>query len=232
MLEASQLLLGAVYIETIQGQPWPKPIQFPGRGAGKASRSWRGRLEFCNGVSWCVIRLYLLVGRARGCSGCGRQATAIHDVEERRVRDSPVFEHHAELVVPRVRRLRGIRRGSSSGGRGSSRMRALHAARGVGVRSCAVPSICHVARFLALLGRRREDRRRVPVNHVVFDIGDGDSSGFTVVNGCSTLEGLLLDSTEVVAYAPRRTTNVYIAEAAARSAELMRHQGKRYGRFG
>ena len=42
-------------------------------------------------------------GRRRYCSGCGRFTTAIHDVEERQVRDLPVFEHAVELIVPRVR---------------------------------------------------------------------------------------------------------------------------------
>jgi transposase len=52
---------------------------------------------------WCVIRLAPLRGRLRICSGCGRSTRAIHDLQERRVRDLPVFEHPVELVVPRVR---------------------------------------------------------------------------------------------------------------------------------
>lgn len=55
------------------------------------------------GQSWCVIRLEPIRGYQRVCSGCGRSTTAIHDLEERRVRDLPVFEHKVELLVPRVR---------------------------------------------------------------------------------------------------------------------------------
>jgi transposase len=50
-----------------------------------------------------VIRLEPVRERRRCCSGCGRFTTAIHDLEERRVRDLPVFEHAVELIVPRVR---------------------------------------------------------------------------------------------------------------------------------
>jgi transposase len=71
--------------------------------------SWEGyeigeeRLEVRKGISWCVIRLQPIAGWARCCSGCGQRTTAIHDIEERRVRDLPVFEHRVELIVPRVR---------------------------------------------------------------------------------------------------------------------------------
>jgi transposase len=61
------------------------------------------RIEVRNGRSWCVIGLDPIRGHRRCCSGCGRFTTAIHDLEERRVRDLPVFEHAVELVVPRVR---------------------------------------------------------------------------------------------------------------------------------
>jgi len=52
---------------------------------------------------WCVIRLEPLRGHPRGCSGCGRPVTAIHDREERRIRDLPLFEHRVELIVLRLR---------------------------------------------------------------------------------------------------------------------------------
>jgi len=52
---------------------------------------------------WCVIELEPLRGASRCCSGCGGLTSAIHDLEERRVRDLPVFEHRVELIVPRVR---------------------------------------------------------------------------------------------------------------------------------
>jgi transposase len=70
---------------------------------------WEGyEVESCvqerrDGHSWCVVRLGLQADRRRCCGGCWRWCTAIHDVEERRVRDLPIFEHKVELIVPRVR---------------------------------------------------------------------------------------------------------------------------------
>jgi transposase len=61
------------------------------------------RIEQRGEASWCVIRLEPIRGYARCCSGCGSRCTAIHDLEERRVRDLPLFEHAVELTVPRVR---------------------------------------------------------------------------------------------------------------------------------
>lgn len=55
------------------------------------------------GVSHCVITLAIVADRRRCCSGCLRWCEAIHDVEPRRVRDLPLFEHRVELIVPRVR---------------------------------------------------------------------------------------------------------------------------------
>lgn len=52
---------------------------------------------------WCVIRLRPVIGSGRCCSGCGRSVQTIHDLEERRIRDLPVFESPVELLVPRVR---------------------------------------------------------------------------------------------------------------------------------
>ena len=51
----------------------------------------------------CVIRLSPIRGQLRSCGGCGRATRLIHDVQERRIRDLPVFEHSTELIVPRVR---------------------------------------------------------------------------------------------------------------------------------
>ena len=53
--------------------------------------------------SWCVIRLSAVRGRLRCCSGCGNWTLAIHDIQVRRIRDLPVFEHRVELMVPRIR---------------------------------------------------------------------------------------------------------------------------------
>jgi transposase len=54
-------------------------------------------------LRWCVIRLRPVTGRGRCCSGCGQSVPMIHDLEERRIRDLPVFESPVELLVPRVR---------------------------------------------------------------------------------------------------------------------------------
>ena len=56
-----------------------------------------------DGRSWCVIRLEPLRGHPRCCSRCGQFTEAIHDLEERSVRDLPLFEHWVELRIRRVR---------------------------------------------------------------------------------------------------------------------------------
>lgn len=61
------------------------------------------RIEARGTQSWWVIRLEALRGVTRCCSGCGAATAAIHDLEERRIRDLPAFEHRVELIVPRVR---------------------------------------------------------------------------------------------------------------------------------
>ena len=71
--------------------------------------SWEGyEVEACweeqRGTQrWCVGRLRPTAGRERECSGCGARCVAIHDWEERRVRDLPIFEFPVELIVPRIR---------------------------------------------------------------------------------------------------------------------------------
>jgi transposase len=50
-----------------------------------------------------VIRLEPVRGHRRCCSRCGQLTAAIHDLEERRIRDLPLFEHWVELRVLRVR---------------------------------------------------------------------------------------------------------------------------------
>lgn len=71
--------------------------------------SWEGyeledqREEVRGGVRWCILRLKPREGAIRRCSGCGWLGVAIHDQEERRIRDLPIFELPVELVVPRLR---------------------------------------------------------------------------------------------------------------------------------
>ena len=55
---------------------------------------------------WCVVRLRPVASRERECSGCGGRVAAVHDCEERRVRDLPIFE------VPIVSPCRAINRRS------------------------------------------------------------------------------------------------------------------------
>ncbi len=122
--------------------------------------------------SWCLIRLSPIVGRLRCCSGCGDWTPAIHDVEVRRIRDLPVFEHLVELSVPRVRvacarcgpkleRLAWL----APYARVTQRLAESVA------RLCQVASILHVARFFHLhwstvkdLDRAYLERRLGPVD--------------------------------------------------------------------
>lgn len=55
------------------------------------------------GHSWCVLRLQAVPGWLRQCSHCGEFTPAVHDQQDRRVRDLPLFEHRIELIVPRIR---------------------------------------------------------------------------------------------------------------------------------
>jgi transposase len=77
------------------------PISRLGRWEGyDVAEDWQ---EVRAGLSVCVIRLEPIRGQPRCCSGCGEFTAAVHDLEDRRVRDLPVFEHRVELIVPRVR---------------------------------------------------------------------------------------------------------------------------------
>ncbi len=67
------------------------PISRLGRWEGYlAMEEW---IELRAGQSWSVIRLEPVRGHLRCCSGCGGRTVAIHDLDERRVRDLPLFEH-------------------------------------------------------------------------------------------------------------------------------------------
>ena len=57
------------------------------------------------GVQWCILRLKARPSDVRCCSGCGFKGAPVHDQEERRVRDLPIFEARVELVFPRLRLL-------------------------------------------------------------------------------------------------------------------------------
>lgn len=59
--------------------------------------------ELRGAVRWCILRLRAREGALRRCSGCGLAGMAVHDQEERRVRDLPIFGFPVELVLPRMR---------------------------------------------------------------------------------------------------------------------------------
>ena len=121
-------------------------------------------VERRDGQSCCVIRLEPIRGLARCCSGCGGFSAAIHDLEERRVRDLPVFEHRVELIVPRVRvacPYCGPRLERLSWLDPYARL-TQRLAESVG-RLCEVMAIRHVARFFGLDWKtvKRIDRARL-----------------------------------------------------------------------
>jgi transposase len=109
------------------------------------------RIEVRGGRSWCVIELEPSRGHLRRCSGCGERSAAIHDLEPRRVRDLPVFEHAVELIVPRVR-VECPRCGPRLEALGwlAPYARVTRRLAESASRLCAVASILHVARFFAL----------------------------------------------------------------------------------
>lgn len=63
---------------------------------GRLPNSVNGREDVC-------IALHPRRGHPRRCSGCGECTTAIHDIDERWVRDLPIFDAQTHLLVQRVR---------------------------------------------------------------------------------------------------------------------------------
>ena len=147
--------------------------------------SWEGyevkedRIEVREGRSWCVIELVALAGHLRCCSGCGFRTTGIHDVEERRVRDLPVFEHLVELIVPRIRVQ------CPQCGPKIERLPWLEAYARVTrrladsvSRLCKVAAILHVARFYALDWKTVKDLDRA---YLERELGPIDLDGVEVI---------------------------------------------------
>lgn len=137
------------------------------------------REEERNGQRWCVIRLRAKLRAARNCSGCGRKVRAIHDSEDRRVRDLPIFEVPVELIVPRQRvacpccgpkleRLSWL----EAYARVTNRLAASVA------RLCQVMSIRHVAQFYRLSWTTV---KLIDWRHLEQKLGPIDLSGVTII---------------------------------------------------
>lgn len=128
---------------------------------------------------WCVVRLRPVAGISRCCSGCGRSCPLIHDCEERRVRDLPIFEVPVELIVPR-RRVAcpqcGAKLERLSWLEGYARV-TTRLATSV-ARLCAVMSIRHVARFYRLAWTAV---KRIDFRHLDRTLGPVDLSAVTVI---------------------------------------------------
>lgn len=129
--------------------------------------------------SWCVIRLVASRGHQRICSGCGRATMAIHDLEERRVRDLPVFEEPVELIVPRVRvacpacgpkleRLSWL----------DAYCRVTHRLAESVARLCKVATIRHVARWYGLDWKTVKELDRASLER---ELGPVDLDGIEVI---------------------------------------------------
>jgi transposase len=148
-------------------------------GGWEGYEAMEERLEVRAGLSWCVIYLQPVRGSPRCCSGCGRHTSAIHDLEERRVRDLPVFEHRVELRVPRVRVA------CTRGGPKLERLSWLdpyarvtrRLAESV-ARLCAVASIRHVARFFGLHWSTVKELDRA---HLQRSLGPVELDGLEVI---------------------------------------------------
>jgi transposase len=130
--------------------------------------------EWRDGKSWWVIRLEPIRGIRRRCSGCKSDTTAVHDIEERRVRDLPSFEHCIELIAPRVRvacpgcgpKLEQLH-WLAAYVRVTSRLADSVA------RLCQVASVRHVAQFFDLDWKtvKELDRRSLDLFHVIAKYG-------------------------------------------------------------
>ena len=131
------------------------------------------------GATWCVIRLRPITPSRHCCSGCGEWVVSVHDLQERRVRDLPIFGVPVELVVPRVRLLCprcGPKLEQLSWLEPYARV-TVRLAQSV-ARLCKLMSIRHVAQFygLAWTTVKRIDKR-----YLTRELGPIDLDGVHVI---------------------------------------------------
>lgn len=137
------------------------------------------REEDRQGEKWCVVSLAPRPFARHYCSGCGRRSRSIHDSEERRVRDLPIFEVPVELVLPRLR-LVCSRCGPKLErldwlepyARVTSRL-ALSVA-----RMCKVMSVRHVA---AYYGLDWDTVKQIDCRHLERELGPVDLAGVVAI---------------------------------------------------
>ncbi len=131
------------------------------------------------GRRWCVIRLEPRLRGWRCCSGCARRVEAVHDRQERRIRDLPLFEVSVELVVPRLRMLCatcGPKLEHLSWLEPYARV-TRRLAQSV-ARLCKVMSIRHVARFYGL---GWDTVKEIDCRSLERELGPIDLSGVEVI---------------------------------------------------
>jgi transposase len=128
---------------------------------------------------WCVVRLRPAPERERECSGCGGRCVTIHDCEDRRVRDLPIFEFPVELIVPRIRVACprcGAKLERLSWLEGYSRVTQRLA--DSAARMCQVMSIRHVASFYRLAWTAV---KRIDFRYLQRTLGAMDLRAVTVI---------------------------------------------------
>ena len=128
---------------------------------------------------WCVVRLEPKAGGWRCCSRCARRVEAVHDRQERRIRDLPLFEVPVDLVVPRRRLLCpgcGPRLEQLSWLEPYARVTRRLAASVA--RLCKVMSIRHVAEFYGL---GWETVKEIDCRNLERELGPVDLREVTVI---------------------------------------------------
>jgi transposase len=147
--------------------------------------SWEGyevreeRIEIRAGHTWCVIRLSPRREQLRCCSGCGRYTAKIHELEDRYVRDLPIFEHRVELIVPRVRvQCPGCGAKLEQLSWLEPYARVTRRLADSVSRLCRVASILHVAQFFGLNWKTVKELDRASLQR---ELGPVDLNGLSVI---------------------------------------------------